>query len=154
VPPHVTSHSQRVGQLRGSVIVEGGGFERDSKFCNRFLMPAHLYVGGAEGVMVIPFEISIAFHPFSAAANQFVIAAGIPEKRCNLSEHNHVFEGAIAEKGYDTVLAQFPGAGQKKFVELQQVIIKLVSELYFSVLGVNAIAGLCSQNRSTVAQNL
>ena len=63
-----------------------------------------------------------------------------PEYR-NLSEHSHVFEGAIAEKGYDTVLAQLPVAGQKKLIEPLQVIIKLVSENYFSVLGVNAIAG-------------
>ena len=59
----------------------------------------------------------------------------------NLSEHNHVFEGAIAEKGYDTVLAQLPDAGQKNLGEPRQVIIKLVSENYFSVLGVNAIEG-------------
>src|SRR6266513_6483997 len=46
-----------------------------------------------------------------------------PEYR-NLSEHNHVFDGAIAEKGYDTVLAQLPGTDQKKLVEQQQVVIK------------------------------
>jgi macrolide transport system ATP-binding/permease protein len=59
----------------------------------------------------------------------------------NFSEHNPVFEGTIAETGYDTVLAQLPDAGQKNLVEPRQVIIKLVSENYFSVLGVNAIAG-------------
>jgi predicted permease len=59
----------------------------------------------------------------------------------NFNEHNPVFEGAIAETGYDTVLAQLPDAGQKNLVEPRQVIIKLVSENYFSVLGVNAIAG-------------
>lgn len=59
----------------------------------------------------------------------------------NFNEHNPVFEGAVAETGYDTVLAQLPDAGQKNLVEPRQVIIKLVSENYFSVLGVNAIAG-------------
>jgi predicted permease len=59
----------------------------------------------------------------------------------NISEHNSVFEGAVAETGYDTVLARLPNAGQKNLVEPRQVIIKLVSENYFSVLGVNAIAG-------------
>jgi predicted permease len=59
----------------------------------------------------------------------------------NFSEHNPVFDGAIAETGYDTVLAQLPEAGQKNDAEPRQVIIKLVSENYFSVLGVNAIAG-------------
>jgi predicted permease len=59
----------------------------------------------------------------------------------NLSEHSQVFEGAIAETGYDTLLAQLPDIGQKKPVEPRQVLVKLVSENYFSVLGVNAIAG-------------
>src|SRR6266480_3617910 len=49
--------------------------------------------------------------------------------------------GVIAETGYNTVLAQLPDAGEKILVEPRQVIIKLVSENYFSVLGVNAIAG-------------
>ncbi len=59
----------------------------------------------------------------------------------NLSQHNQSFEGVIAETGYDTVLAQFPIAGQKNLAEPRQAIIKLVSENYLSVLGVNAIAG-------------
>ena len=63
-----------------------------------------------------------------------------PEYR-NFSEHNPAFQGVIAETGYNTVLAQLPDAGEKILVEPRQVIIKLVSENYFSVLGVNAIAG-------------
>ena len=59
----------------------------------------------------------------------------------NLSEHNREFEGVIAETGYNTVLAQFPNVGQKNLAEPRQAITKLVSENYFSVLGVNAMAG-------------
>jgi putative ABC transport system permease protein len=59
----------------------------------------------------------------------------------NLSEHNRGLEGVIAETGYDTVLAQFPNVGQKNFAEPRQAIVKLVSENYFSVLGVNVVAG-------------
>jgi len=58
-----------------------------------------------------------------------------------LSDGSQVFEGVIAETGYDTLLAQLPGTGQKKLVEPRQVLVKLVSGNYFSVLGVNAIAG-------------
>jgi predicted permease len=59
----------------------------------------------------------------------------------NFKEHNPVFEGVVAETGFDTVLAQLPDVGQKNLIEPRQVIIKLVSDNYFSVLGVNAIAG-------------
>jgi hypothetical protein len=59
----------------------------------------------------------------------------------NLSEQNRDFEGVIAETGYDTVLAQLADTGQKNFAEPRQVIIKLVSENYFSVLGVDTITG-------------
>jgi predicted permease len=59
----------------------------------------------------------------------------------NLSEHNRGFEGVIAETGYNMVLAQFPNVGQKNLAEPRQAITKLVSENYFSVLGVNAMAG-------------
>ena len=59
----------------------------------------------------------------------------------NFSEHSPAFEGTIAETGYDTVLAQLPRTSQKKLAEPRQVIVKLVSDNYFSVLGVNAIAG-------------
>ncbi len=59
----------------------------------------------------------------------------------NLSEQNRDFEGVIAETGYDTVLAQLADTGQKNLAEPRQVIIKLVSENYFSVLGVDAITG-------------
>ena len=59
----------------------------------------------------------------------------------HLSEHNPVLEGVIAEAGYDTVLAQLPDPGSRNLAEPQQAIIKLVSENYFSVLGVNAMAG-------------
>jgi len=59
----------------------------------------------------------------------------------NLSEHNRGLEGVIAETGYNMVLAQFPNVGQKNLAEPRQAITKLVSENYFSVLGVNAMAG-------------
>ncbi len=59
----------------------------------------------------------------------------------NFSEHSPAFEGTIAETGYDTVLAQLPRTSQKELAEPRQVIVKLVSDNYFSVLGVNAIAG-------------
>src|SRR6185369_5542365 len=45
----------------------------------------------------------------------------------NLSEHSQAFEGAIAETGYDTLLAQLPDTGQKKLGEPRQVLVKLVS---------------------------
>ena len=59
----------------------------------------------------------------------------------HLSEYNRDFEGVIAETGYDTVLAQLPDPGPKNLAEPRQAIIKLVSENYFSVLGVNALTG-------------
>jgi predicted permease len=59
----------------------------------------------------------------------------------SFSDHNPVLKGVIAETGYDTVLAQLPDVGKRNFLDPRQVIIKLVSENYFSVLGVNAIAG-------------
>jgi predicted permease len=59
----------------------------------------------------------------------------------NLSGHTQVFEQTIAESGYDTVLAQLLDTDEKKIVDPRQVLIKLVSGNYFSVLGVNLIAG-------------
>jgi len=59
----------------------------------------------------------------------------------HLSEHSQAFEGMIAETGYDTILAQLPHTGQNNLTETRQVIIKFVSENYFSGLGVTAVAG-------------
>lgn len=59
----------------------------------------------------------------------------------HLSEHNSVFEGVVAEAEYDTVLAQLPDLDQAIHGGPRQILIKRVSENYFSVLGADAIAG-------------
>jgi predicted permease len=63
------------------------------------------------------------------------------EEYRNFSEHSQTLDAAIAETGYDTLLAQLPNVGQLQFAEPRPVIVKLVSENYFSVLGVKAVAG-------------
>ncbi|MBZ5536284.1 MAG: ABC transporter permease [Acidobacteriia bacterium] len=59
----------------------------------------------------------------------------------HLSEHNAVFEGVVAEAEYSTVLAQLPDLDRARHGEPRQILTKLVSENYFSVLGIEAIAG-------------
>ena len=58
-----------------------------------------------------------------------------------IGEHNLVFSGVAAEGQYDTVLAQFPDLQSGKFDEPRQALVKLVSDNYFTVLGVGANPG-------------
>ena len=69
----------------------------------------------------------------------------------HLREHSRTFSSVAAEDGYDTVLAQLPDLATGKFAEPRQSLIKLVSDDYFDVLGVEAGSGRVfkSANRET-----
>jgi len=56
-------------------------------------------------------------------------------------ENNLVLDEVSAETGYETVLGQLPIMEKEQFSEPRRILIKLVSDNYFSALGVNAIAG-------------
>jgi predicted permease len=58
-----------------------------------------------------------------------------------IGEHNGVFPAVAAEGQYDTVLAQFPDLQSGRFDEPRQALVKLVSDNYFTVLGVGANPG-------------
>jgi predicted permease len=58
-----------------------------------------------------------------------------------IGEHNRVFPAVAAEGQYDTVLAQFPDLQSGRFDEPRQALVKLVSDNYFTVLGVGANPG-------------
>ena len=58
-----------------------------------------------------------------------------------IRESSRVFSGVVAEGEYETVLAQLPELRSGKLEEPRQILVKLVSDNYFDVLGIRAGAG-------------
>jgi predicted permease len=58
-----------------------------------------------------------------------------------MSSRSPAFSGIVGEGLYDTVLAQFPDLDTGRVSESRQALLKVVSENYFSVLGVGALLG-------------